>query len=208
MATGTLLILAVAFLMTADFSDFASIPNRCDCSKDLTICDSLAFNDCPLESGVEEDITLDTLFQNMEKESSSFVLMSEMKESAHFRMLYDHPQRFQKAILAYIRDTTRSLTHRVWAIESQTACDDLYFAFATGVVELYKDGKIEERLMDHLLIPTVNRHLPFVRNFNNARFKKLLHDLKSSPTTSDNLKKGLIRDLLSGYVCDHWESYR
>ena len=199
-----LFLVAILFILLLACSD-KSNQHKKDCCGNY--CDSIHLNACPEEFSSINKIDLDTIFFRINQESYSNVSMAEALRSKSFKYLYDHPMAYQEEILSYLPDSSKLLTYRAWAIESQSACDDNYYQFSKKVIELFKQEKIEKRLLFHLLNPLVNRNFPFIRNYQNKRFKNLLEQLKSLPKTPKDIKE-FIDDIQSGYVCKHIELYQ
>jgi hypothetical protein len=178
----------------------------CCCNPMMNCCDTTVFNNCPDEGKKPVKLNFDSLLYSIDNEIEHFVKMSEMPQSKSFKYLYDHPNLYRGDVIRCISDTTKILKYKVWAVESQCSCDDTYYSFCKIAFQLFKEKKIEERLMAEIIDPAVNYHLPFVRQVGNKRFKDLLDDLSKHPS-AEGLRY-YIKTVQSGYVCKNIQKYR
>ena len=152
-----------------------------------------------------DHLPLDSIMSAIDRESKDFVVMQEMPKSKSFQILFDNPAPYLDDILAYICDTTNSMTHRTWCIESQCKCDDFYYPFCEKAIQLFEQGALDEHFIYYILIPLNGKTLPFVRN-EDDRFKHLLLKLEKSNRCSKDVLE-LISDIKSGYVLENLELY-
>ena len=145
----------------------------------------------------------------LETDSLSCVSMKELRRSKSFQILFDSPSSYQEAIVQRLTRNDYPLTYKMWLIESQCQCDDIYLIFCKKVLNLYKNGAFnkdeEEQILLELLAPANSTSHPFLRRENN-HFKDLLQEIKQLPIAQTELK-AFIADVESGYVLEHWGAY-
>lgn len=167
-------------------------------------------SDCQVSNN-HPRVNIDSLLSRVkvETDSLSCVSMKELRRSKSFQILYDSPSSYQEAIIQRLTRNDYPLTYKIWLIESQCQCDDVYLVFCEKVLNLCKNGAFnkdeEEHILLELLAPANSTSHPFLRR-ENTHFKNLLQEIKQLPVAQTGLK-AFIADVESGYVLEHWGAY-
>ena len=163
--------------------------------------DQLTCSESIPEMKYEEAIlAIDTLVRNFE---SASLLFGEEK----FVCLYENGKQFKEEAIKFLALTTVTQRQKLISVYSMQGLGlDDYVRYVEGSAPLYRDGVINEKLMDLIICANVPEKYILVRNYDNPQVRSLLQDIKSYPNCTDEFKRSIYK-ILTGITWNEIESF-